>query len=92
MRNLAFKPVIAALLLYVGGAFVAAISMDRVVRTITPKDASALGFILFNSDVVSRRLRELCPVVTVRIIPDVGHALVDPTELVHGFLSDAACS
>jgi pimeloyl-ACP methyl ester carboxylesterase len=67
---------------------------DEQLRSLSARTLVVLGGkdILFKSDAVSRRLRELCPMVTVQIIPDAGHALVDPTELVCGFLSGIASS
>jgi pimeloyl-ACP methyl ester carboxylesterase len=62
---------------------------DEQLRNLSARTLTVLGGkdILFNADAVSRRLREVCPMITVQIIPDAGHALVDPTELVCGFLS-----
>jgi pimeloyl-ACP methyl ester carboxylesterase len=61
---------------------------DEQLSRLSARTLAVLGGrdILFNPDAVSRRLRELCPSATVSTIPDAGHGLVEPTELVLEFL------
>jgi len=62
---------------------------DEQLGRLSARTLAVLGGrdIPFSSDAAGRRLRELCPTATVQTIPDAGHALVDPTDLVQEFLS-----
>jgi pimeloyl-ACP methyl ester carboxylesterase len=65
---------------------------DAVLRDLPVPALVVLGGrdIIFDYDAMAARLRKVCPIASVHTLPDAGHGLEDPTDMVRSFLCGSA--